>query len=187
MSTRSKTPTSNRQLGQHDNTQTTPTRRRSSRTHAHSQTHAHSSSNYLARRNSWEDEMQITSLPDPRTPEHLSYNDIWTGPYAKLAQDAAAEFMRELQVAMKNRPREYRVFHDMLQRSARENSVEIDRILDMACQLFGRHAELVAQFNGMLPPGYRMETHPSYIAVFIPDGGWFEFPDGSRQYHGSAR
>ena len=65
--------------------------------------------------------MQITSLPDPRTPEHLSYNDIWTGPYAKLAQDAAAEFMRELQVAMKNRPREYRVFHDMLQRSAREN------------------------------------------------------------------
>ncbi|KAH9887254.1 hypothetical protein C8Q73DRAFT_713357 [Cubamyces lactineus] len=186
MSTRSKTPTSSKQLGQHDHTQTTPTRRRSAKTHAQAQAHASSTSNYLPRRNSWEDEIQVTSLPDPRTPEHLSYNDIWKGPYMELAQDAAAEFMRELQVAMRSRPREFRVFHDMLQRSARENrcvhrtpapltgfadgvnrSVEIDRVLDMACQLFGYHAE------------------QSYIAVFTPDGGWFEFPDGRRQFHGA--
>ncbi|KAI0336664.1 hypothetical protein GY45DRAFT_1315260 [Cubamyces sp. BRFM 1775] len=184
---RPKTPTSSRYLVQHNHAQTTPTRQRSARTHAPVQAHAyaHSTSNYLPRRNSWEDEIQVTSLPDPRTPEHLSYNDIWKGPYAELAQDAAAEFMRELQIAMRSRPGEYRIFHDMLQRSARENSVPIDEILDMACVLFGHNAETVAQFNGMLPPGYRMEAHQNYIAVFTPDESWFQFPDGSRQYRGA--
>lgn len=48
----------------------------------------------------------------------------------------------------------------------------MDTLLDEGCKLFGRDAELVQLFNGILPPGYRMETHKNYTAVFTPEGGW---------------
>ncbi|KAH9849549.1 hypothetical protein C2E23DRAFT_888043 [Lenzites betulinus] len=173
-----KTPPSTRRLGRHD-PETTPTRKR-----AHASAALYADTRWPRtppRRNSFE-EMEVTALPDPRTPEHISFNDVWKGSFLEDSRSAVRMFLSELEtlLARANRLPEFNHFFGMLQGSARHASVDLDLILDRACTLFGRNAELVHLFNEILPPGFRMETHPNYIAVFTPDGGWTADRDGER-------
>ncbi|KAI9062208.1 hypothetical protein FKP32DRAFT_1677535 [Trametes sanguinea] len=177
-----KTPPSMRKLGLQD-PDTTPTRKRPGSSMAYMQKHAETSP--LPRRNSWEEDMEVHALPDPRAPEVVSYSDIWKGPYLELSQKAVPDFLAALDVVFARRPADAQRFFDLLRRSARDasTSVDLEFILEEAVVLFGHHAELVHLFNGILPPGYRLETHSDYVAVFTPSGGWSAFPDGKRVRH----
>ncbi|KAI8986643.1 hypothetical protein BD414DRAFT_507625 [Trametes punicea] len=175
-----KSPTSQRRVGLQD-PDTTPTRKRLGVGYVRED--IESSSLLLPRRNSWEEEMQVNALPDPRTAEHVSYLDIWKGPYLELSETAAREFLAALEMALADRRKAFRRFYDLLRRNAHDATVELEDILKEGCALFGHHAELVHLFNGMLPPGYRMETHRDYVAIFTPDGGWNELPGGIRVDH----
>ncbi|KAI0360401.1 hypothetical protein OH77DRAFT_1392427 [Trametes cingulata] len=170
-----KTPTSSMKLGLQD-PETTPTRKRPGRQPRTSDT--------FPRRNSFE-EVEVNSLPDPRTPEHISFQDVWTGPYLEFSRNAVIEFLPALErmLVCENRYSDYDRFFNMLRANARHASIDLERILEEACLLFGRHAELVHAFNDILPPGYRMETFPDYVAVFTPCGGWSEYPGRIRVYH----
>ncbi|CDO71188.1 hypothetical protein BN946_scf184845.g58 [Trametes cinnabarina] len=173
-----KTPPAGRKLGYQD-PDTTPTRNGPSAAYVRQ----HAETSRLPRRNSWEEEMQVHALPDPRAPEVVSYLEIWKGPYLELSQTAVRDFLGALEAALVRRPADFRRFHNMLRGNAREASVDLEDILEEAVVLFGHHAELVHLFNGMLPPGYRMETHSDYVAVFTPRGGWNALPGGIRVRH----
>ena len=56
-------------------------------------------------------------------------------------------------------------------------------ILDVTSLLFAGHGELCFAFNHCLPPGYRMEATDDYVEVFVPSGGWRQYPNGHRYPH----
>ncbi|KAI0371332.1 hypothetical protein BV20DRAFT_965529 [Pilatotrama ljubarskyi] len=167
-----KTPRSSMKLNIKD-PEKTPTRKRPART-----------SDTFPRRNSFE-EVEVNSLPDPRTPEHISFLDTWTGTYLESSRQAVLEFLPALErmLVCQNRYSEYEMFFNMLKGNARHASVDLERILEEACRLFGRNAELVHAFNDILPSGYRLETSADYVAVFTPCGGWSEYPGRIRVNH----
>ncbi|KAI0634785.1 hypothetical protein C8Q77DRAFT_1156175 [Trametes polyzona] len=175
-----KTPPSSRRLALRD-LDTTP---KSSRKRPPASIQTYAGSRTPPRRNSFE-EIEVTALPDPRTPEHISFQDVWKGPFLEFSRNAVIEFLPALEAALArvNRIPEYNRFFCMLQSNAKHATVELDVILDEACRLFGWDAELVHAFNDILPPGYRIETHRDYIAVFTPCGGWTEDRGGTRAYH----
>ncbi|EIW55596.1 uncharacterized protein TRAVEDRAFT_50081 [Trametes versicolor FP-101664 SS1] len=130
------------------------------------------------RTNSFE-EMEVTSLPDPRTPEHshLDFQHVWNETYLEISLDAVDRFVPELEATLTRAGQhsDFVRFWHMLRDNTFEGTVSMDTLLDEGCKLFGRDAELVQLFNGILPPGGRMDQTPweekgpppSYPVVFM--------------------
>ncbi|KAI0777369.1 hypothetical protein BD413DRAFT_609741 [Trametes elegans] len=137
------------------------------------------------RRNSFEEDMQVNRLPDPRTPEHIGYIDIWQGALLEPSLNESQEFKKALRANLVSRPGEYERFVALLQRKGSDPNVSLDTIIEAAVELFGWDRDLVESFNRVLPPGYRLETHRSYVAVFVPRAGrgWNQYADGRRTFH----
>ena len=59
----------------------------------------------------------------------------------------------------------------------------MDLILRELSLLLVGHGELARAFNHCIPPGYRIEATDRYVAVFVPGGGWTQYPDGRRMHY----
>ncbi|KAI0674591.1 hypothetical protein C8Q78DRAFT_605349 [Trametes maxima] len=149
----------------------TPTGRRSRRPETYST---------LSRRNSFEDQ-PVHSLPDPRAPGTVTFLEEWKHRHLTSSQNAWQEFLPVLQHRVPGLLLDR--FCSMLQCNAEEGTITMERILEEACALFGNSPDLVHRFNPVLPPGYHLETHEQYVAVFTPSGGWNEYPDRQREFH----
>ncbi|KAI0646584.1 hypothetical protein C8Q79DRAFT_1118993 [Trametes meyenii] len=136
--------------------------------------------NTPSRRNSFE-EQPVHSLPDPRAPGTVTFLEEWKHRHLTSSQNAWREFLPVLQYMVPGLL--FDRFCDMLERNAEQGTVTMERILEEACALFGSNADLVHRFNLVLPPGYHLETHEHYVAVFTPHGGWNEYPNQQRDFH----
>lgn len=66
----------------------------------------------------------MTSLPDPRTPEHshLAFQNVWNQTYMEISQDAVDRFVPELEATLSraNRMEDFIRFWTMLSTNATE-------------------------------------------------------------------
>ncbi|PIL27763.1 hypothetical protein GSI_10916 [Ganoderma sinense ZZ0214-1] len=137
------------------------------------------------RRNSWEDEMPpVVALPDPRAEDELAFCEIWTGALAQTSKDAQAHFFALLKAEFGDRPADHERLLAAFRTKDRSGRTNIGRVLDVTSLLFAGHGELARAFNHCLGPGYGIEAADEYVTVFTPVGGWKQYPDGRRVYHG---
>ncbi|TBU29356.1 hypothetical protein BD311DRAFT_268774 [Dichomitus squalens] len=138
----------------------------------------------LRRRNSWEDDIEpVTDLPDPRSEDSLAYCDIWTGALAQTCHDANAHFFALMRAEFQQQPAEYARLLAAFRQKNNKGRNDIDGILSEISLLFVGHSELARAFNHCMPPGYRIEATDEYVAVFVPGGGWKQYPTGLRMHH----